>query len=971
MPTSSAHTDTNGASAVGRLLTGDEQRVFYPERADRVWLIDSGRVDLFCQKMVDGEYGARQYIASFDSGQAIFGIDLQQHGGLSLVGVLHPGTRMRPLSRPVFRRLNTLSPALAPARLTEHWIHALTIACMLSAPPRETQTIAAEARLTGGESGLSVTPEELLCWVRTEGGGLFFGVECIDAAVAGFPLSRPGQAWLQLPPGGAVSAVHPWQVEFADPGWDWLNVFHAAVLACLERKRQQSEDRWKNGLFEQQKSDARLVHQTLKSLTSPLAPSQAIPALAAVQKDPMLAACKALEHELGVEFKAAPPGSRTDSFRYAVEAIAHASAVRQRKVTLRGEWWKIDSGPLLAMRQEDKRPLALLYRNAGYYERFEPVEASWHRMTAALANQISPNAYLFYHRLPLRSLGSKELTGLIFAASKRDLLRVLLLGTAGGVLSMAFPLAVGIVFDTVIPGAERGHLAGLTSLLTVVAVATAALTLGRSLATLRVEARMDVVAQAAIWDRLLRLPAPFFRRFSSGDLALRSLAINSIRMILTNSTLAGLLAGVFSLFNLVLLFYFSARIAWLAIALSAAFVGTAALAARVQMHYTRQMARLRGRISAILLEFMNGISKLRVSGAETRAFGVWAQLFSQQKRLYMKLRRVAMRLAILRSIYPVAAIAILFLLADPASSAHGRLSTGVLLASLAAFVQFIATSMQFTSAFPSIVSILPVFERMVPILETTPEVEEGRDSPGELRGGIEVSHLRFRYDSASAPVLRDVSFRVQPGEFVAFTGPSGSGKSTLLRLLLGFELPEGGTISYDDQDIRGIDVQALRRQIGVVLQSGRLVSGTILDNIIGSLPLSHDDAWEAARMAGFDKDLKAMPMGMHTFVNDGGGGLSGGQRQRLMIARAIVSRPRILFFDEATSALDNATQAVVCRSLETLRATRVVIAHRLSTIEQADRIYVFDKGLIVQTGTYAELSGIPGLFQTLVQRQIV
>jgi ABC-type bacteriocin/lantibiotic exporter with double-glycine peptidase domain len=157
----------------------------------------------------------------------------------------------------------------------------------------------------------------------------------------------------------------------------------------------------------------------------------------------------------------------------------------------------------------------------------------------------------------------------------------------------------------------------------------------------------------------------------------------------------------------------------------------------------------------------------------------------------------------------------------------------------------------------------------------------------------------------------------------------------------------------------------------VVLQSGRLISGSVFDNIVGSLPLTHDDAWEAARMAGLDKDIKAMPMGMHTFVSEGGGGFSGGQRQRLMIARAIVNKPRVLFFDEATSALDNQTQAIVSRSLEALRATRVVIAHRLSTIINADEIFVFDKGAIMQTGTYAELLNQPGLFQELVQRQVV
>ena len=219
--------------------------------------------------------------------------------------------------------------------------------------------------------------------------------------------------------------------------------------------------------------------------------------------------------------------------------------------------------------------------------------------------------------------------------------------------------------------------------------------------------------------------------------------------------------------------------------------------------------------------------------------------------------------------------------------------------------------------------------------------------------------------------LDDVSFEAKPGQFIALVGPSGSGKSTFLRLLLGFEHPDAGSIYLDGQELSGVDIRAVRQQIGVVLQNGRLMSGDIFSNIVASLPLTLEDAWEAARMAGFDKDIQDMPMQMQTIINEGASTLSGGQRQRLMIARAIVNKPKILLFDEATSALDNETQSVVSRSLENLKATRIVIAHRLSTIKKADRIYVLVKGKIVQTGNYEELIKQEGPFAELVKRQIV
>jgi ATP-binding cassette subfamily C protein len=265
---------------------------------------------------------------------------------------------------------------------------------------------------------------------------------------------------------------------------------------------------------------------------------------------------------------------------------------------------------------------------------------------------------------------------------------------------------------------------------------------------------------------------------------------------------------------------------------------------------------------------------------------------------------------------------------------------------------------------------VPTYERAKPILETLPEVDEMKADPGELTGELEVSHVSFRYREDGPIVLKDVSVQVKPGEFVALVGPSGSGKSTLFRLLLGFEKLEAGAVYYNGRDLVGLDIREVRRQIGVVLQNGKLMAGDIFTNIIGSSLLTLEDARQAARMAGLEDDLKAMPMGLHTVISEGGGTLSGGQRQRLLIARALVHRPRILFFDEATSALDNRTQAIVSESLDNLQATRIVIAHRLSTIMNADRIYVLQDGRVVQQGTYDELIQAEGVFADLAKRQM-
>ena len=177
-------------------------------------------------------------------------------------------------------------------------------------------------------------------------------------------------------------------------------------------------------------------------------------------------------------------------------------------------------------------------------------------------------------------------------------------------------------------------------------------------------------------------------------------------------------------------------------------------------------------------------------------------------------------------------------------------------------------------------------------------------------------------------------------------------------------------ITYDRKDLQRLDLHSVRRQIGVVMQDGKLFSGSIFDNIVVSAPtLKLDEAWEAAEIAGIAEDIRDMPMGMHTLLQEGGGTISGGQRQRLLIARAIAPKPKILIFDEATSALDNITQRKVSEALDKMRCTRIVIAHRLSTIKRCDRILVIDGGKIAEDGTYDELIARDGLFAELVSRQ--
>jgi ATP-binding cassette subfamily C protein len=637
-------------------------------------------------------------------------------------------------------------------------------------------------------------------------------------------------------------------------------------------------------------------------------------------------------------------------------------------VTLDGAWWRQDVGALIAFSRKDGRPVALVPETSTRYLLIDPNAGTRVRVSATIAAKLDPQAVTVYRPLPEEALGVWDLLRFGRRGLGWDFGRLVVLGLLGGLLGLLAPIATGIIFDTLVPSADRARLLQVTLGLVVAAVAGGIFEITRSIASLRISGKMDSALQAATWDRLLTLPVPFFRGYTAGDLSTRANAINAIQQVLTGVVISAVLSAVFSLASLALMFYYEIRLALTALALVVVVVVVTAVAGYLQLRRQRLLLRLQGLIAGIVLQLITGIDKLRVAGAEPRAFARWAGRFAEQRAATFRAGRTAYSVSVFNAGFAPAASLVLFF--SVAFWPHPGFGTGTFLSFNAAFGQFMAAVVAMTGAVTGAVSVVPLYERARPILRTRPEVDEGKIDPGPLRGDIEVNRVSFRYREDGPMVLREVSLSIARGEFVALVGPSGAGKTTLFRMLLGFESPAPGTIFFDGQDLAGLDVRAVRRQIGVVLQNGKLLWGSIYQNIVGAAELTMDEAWEAARAAGLADDIAAMPMGMQTFVGEGATTLSGGQRQRLMIARAIVTRPRVILFDEATSSLDNETQALVSQSLAQLNVTRVVIAQRLSTVMRADRIYVIDAGRVVESGSYATLMAANGVFTTLASRQL-
>lgn len=385
----------------------------------------------------------------------------------------------------------------------------------------------------------------------------------------------------------------------------------------------------------------------------------------------------------------------------------------------------------------------------------------------------------------------------------------------------------------------------------------------------------------------------------------------------------------------------------------------------MQLKISRQNMKLSAKLSGLVFALFSGVQKIRLTGSEKRAFTRWARLYAEKSRLDYAPPVFVRLVEVLSELVMLGGILVMYFFAG-----YYRIAAADYLAFNVAYGLTSGAVLSLTSLAGSIASLKPTLEMVQPIFATIPERSDERKIVTSLSGSLEVNGLQFRYQADGPLVLDNLSLKIRSGEYVAVVGRTGCGKSTLLRLLLGFEKPLTGAIYYDGRDLNSLDLQSLRSRMGVVLQNSKLFAGSLFANIIVTSPdKTLEDAWEAARMSGLATDIQAMPMGMHTILSEGGGGLSGGQKQRLMIARAIVGRPRILFFDEATSALDNITQKQVSESIDSLKCTRIVIAHRLSTIRNADRIIVLHEGRIAEEGTYDQLMQRENLFYDMVERQ--
>ena len=968
----------NGATE--RLELGANQ-AFLLDNEELFWVVERGYVDIFAVRIgIRGdqqEFRRRPFVTRVEEGSGFA-------GGEPIESIEQPPYRLALLAAPgqgtvlIARKREDIAAKdafdLDSVVLIDDWVSAMSDFVARIAEPASSGAELVEADPdVPYEAGARIAAFHLdVVWVSATGPMQLMGNSSLTVD-AGDALPLTENTWYDLPEAVEVTT---WRTPGAiqlERMWSALDQFHAWLLQVSEMVWLDHIERQTERFQRHRESKVSVRGSMYQTLMEVLQDSpEILQAEGVPSDDPLRGAVEAIARAEGVDaplkFARAPVDS--PDIRHAVAQLIQPTGLRLRPIRLLPGWEQEDGPSCLAFDADDEdRPIALINDGKGF-RAFDAATGLAQRVGQAISSRFAATAIKFYAPLGEGVRSGVDATLQALRGAKRDVIWIVSTAALGGILALLVPVLTGKLLGEFIPRVDWPLWIASLIALGIGGLCSAVLTVVGALSMLRIESRADENLQSAVWSRLLALPAGFFRKYLAGDLADRANGVTMIRRVLTGATAGSIISGVFSLFSYGLLFYYNAMLAlWAGAIILVLAAGTWFFSVR-QIRHHREAFRAQGAIDGLVVQMIAAITKLRQTNTEVHLLGRWSELYAKQKRETLKARYWTAGLSSFTALFaPLATMAILALIFYNLIAVDNpdEFTLSDFLSFNSAFGQFMGGMTGVTAALTAVVTIIPLFERVQPILEAEPEFS---GTPlAKIRGLLEFDSVSFKYPSSDREVLNRVSFEIAPGDRVAFVGPSGAGKSTIYRLLLGFEQPTEGTVLVDGRDLSTLELGSVRRQMGVVLQHMNVVSGSIYRNIASNVALTMDEAWEAARMTGLAEDIEDMPMGMHTSLPEGGGGMSGGQKQRLLLARALASKPRILLLDEPTSMLDNRSQQIVKNTLSQLNSTQVIIAHRLTTVEDVDRIYVLQDGEIVEQGSWEALMGQDGVFAQLARRQ--
>ncbi|GAA5192044.1 NHLP bacteriocin export ABC transporter permease/ATPase subunit [Rugosimonospora acidiphila] len=958
------------ATRVGRPVGGVAGQTIVFDGSDVLYVVLNGYIDVFTARLnrLGQPHGRWREVCRLEKGSVVPSI--ADRSGSRLVARIGEDTRLA-MIRPVDfesadgqvdRSQSRTSKGLAAA--LDRTLGTLADAWRSALPPREFEPIYATVQLKAGQDARPVSDA---IWLRVREGDVRYGEHISGSHGPGSLLYVRRLDWLVVETDCELEPVSTLDLLVGGGIWGALSAHMMRLMEAADLRILESEEEERGAL--RRRAEAAHAHiEAVADRIEQVFDDRGLVQVSDVREDdPMLGALRLVGRQIGLEIKAPLTGVGGGKPERQLARILHANHAHSREVLLTGRWWKTDSGPFVLLRK-NRKPAAALRTGNRYYlvdptgaERPVPIDEK-------VAKGIAQTGYQIYPVLSNDVTTTGKLFRFGLSGHGGDMSRILALVLLSGAVGLAVPVLTGKVLGGFVAMAEGQMILVGSAAVMVAAVVMGVLGIVVNLSVLKLIGRVLGRMQTAVWGKLLALPVGFFRNTEAGALTRSVLGVHYSQEALAGALSVAFISMVGASLNLILIGFYSPPLALVVLALVVFAFAVTWRVGRRSSEVQAEIHESEKRSSALMLQLLTSVPKIRVTATEDRLLRLWSGMQVDNTRLKLKLRTSQNALLTFNVGYPLACTTLLFWLVG--GPWKGHIDTSEFLTILTATNLLIAAVMQMTSTALIAVPIVPMLRDVETVLTEPAETHAGSVDPGELSGQVTVSEVSFRYGDGPL-ILDNVSLTIDPGQFVAIVGGSGSGKSTLLRLILGFEKPLRGAVTFDGLDLAELDVRAVRSQCGVVLQGGGLTPGSIRSNILGTSGLTLKDAWNAAEMAGLKEDITNMPMGMATVISEGASALSGGQRQRLMIARSLVNRPRMVCFDEATSALDNPTQKIVANSMRTLNATRLIIAHRLSTVADADRIIVLDRGKVVQQGTYSELlADEEGHFAMLARRQL-
>jgi len=964
------------------------------------FFLAKGSVQVFLAEKTDGSSGdeqiakgGRKFLFEVGTGGLVFGRTLEMETGdqqdvqppdpfallsddVALIAVGSHDTEIVQFSGRTW--VTDLTEVIGVSRLVngvDRWVdHLLDSAGELLPRPEEFDALVSPAQPAEVVAGQLFSSRSGTLWVaQHETPHLMFETIPLDVA-SHVPVND--RSWYMAIETGQLGASTTGNLLQIGNVWRCLEAFQTALLEFLPETLRLLAGDEVNRFKEFERRQAALSSDAFASLRR--AVSGAVDdqdhVKGAPPEDHLELACARMCRDLKIDYQpvraevSSTPRDRT------LDEILDANSFRLREVKLAPGWSRQDSGPLLFIDFESGAPFALLPEKRPrmgrrFYWIYDPEKQEQRKLAHAEAEALTGQAYMPYPPLGDEPLTAKSFVMRIFRNRLSDLLVIIAVAIVGGLLGLGVPIAIGFIIDEVIPSGDFNKLLELFVILGAAGACIILFRYASQIATLRMEGWAGGRLEAGVIDRVLRLPIPVLSTFSSGDLASRAMVVRNIEKVFTGAMINSLLNGVFALFSAGLLFIYSVPLALIAIAFAFLVVALNFGLGYLGMTYQRRELKRSGQIKGSMVQTILGVEKIRLSASEVPRFHQWAGDYSKLTGNMIRSRQIEMASSLSVQSAMVGGVILIFGAIHYFGLSADGMTTGAIAAFLSAFSNAMAGFLGISGVALSLLALKPVFDHGRPILEARPESKNAGLAVEVLTGRVDLEQLYYAYPGTERQILNGVTASILPGQSVGIVGASGSGKSTLVRMLLAFDEPSQGSVFYNGRSLAGLDKNGVRRQIGVVLQDGRLMAGSLLDNIRGGNDqIAEEDAWEAAKHVALDNDIRNMPMGMHTLIAEKAA-LSGGQIQRLMIARALVNKPRILILDEATSALDNATQKVVSETLNHMGITRISIAHRISTIRNCDVIHVMDKGRIVESGSYDTLIAENGIFAELAARQ--